>query len=163
MPVMLRHPMRCVAMLPHLRRALPMMRHRLHRLVVIGLGPIADRELRITKVIAHPIPRENLRGHQPRADVSAVIAQDKLVKTGFLSRPVFARWNQDGSPRRSSRTAENKGMAALATEHLHIRHLPRIFLHDDGGERASGESYDQKRTDKEFRAHNNEVERTPAL
>jgi hypothetical protein len=54
-------------------------------------------------------------------------------------------------------------MDALAAEHLHIRHLPRIFLHDDRSERASGESYDQKRTDKEFRAHNNEVERTPAL
>jgi hypothetical protein len=52
---------------------------------------------------------------------------------------------------------------AMAIEHLYIRQLPRIFLHDDCGERASGESYEQKRTSEEFRAHNNEVEPTPAF
>jgi hypothetical protein len=52
---------------------------------------------------------------------------------------------------------------AIAVEHLHIGHLSRFFLHDDGSERSSGEGYEQKGTDKEFRAHNDEVERTPAF
>src|SRR5205823_3285953 len=40
--VMLRHPMRGVTMLPHLRRSLPMMmRHRLHRFAVIRFDLIA--------------------------------------------------------------------------------------------------------------------------
>jgi hypothetical protein len=162
-PLMLCHPMRRVTMLPHLSGPLRIVSYRLHGLAILGLGPITDGELGITKVIAHPITGEDLRRHQSGADIPAVIPQNKFVKASFLRGPVLARRNQDRPARRSGRSAKNKGVDALAVEHLHIRHLPRIFLHDDRREGASGESYEQKRTSEEFRAHNNEVERTPAF
>jgi tetrahydromethanopterin S-methyltransferase subunit A len=59
-----RHGMRYVTMLSHLRRVVPMMRYRLDGLAVLGLGPITGREIGITKIIAHAIPRENIRRHQ---------------------------------------------------------------------------------------------------
>ena len=148
-----------MAPVPQLRcpMSILMANHRLDRLAVVRFVTVAWR-LPIVEILADLIPREDLRRNQARADVAAVIAQNEAVEAGFLRRPRFPWRNQDRPPRRSGRSAKNKGVDALAAEHLHIRHLPRLLLHDDRGGRAPGESYDQKRGDNKFRAHNDLVE-----
>ena len=158
--VMLRcHPIHRMLATPvlQLRCPMPMMNHRLDRLAVVRFVTVAWR-LPIVKILADLIPREDLRRNQARADVPAVIAQNEAVEAGFLRSPMFPWRNQNRPPRRPGRSAKNKGVDALAAEHLHIWHLPRLLLHDNRGGRASGESYDQKRGDNKFRAHNDLVE-----
>src|SRR4030081_2268159 len=104
---MFRDAMRRMASTLQLRRPMPMMRHRLHRLAVIGLEAIGRRRA-IVEVIADAITREDLRRHQPRADLAAVIAQHKAIKAGFLRGPVFARRNEDRPTRRSGGSAKDK-------------------------------------------------------
>jgi len=148
---------------PHLRRPLSMMRHRLNRLAVIRLDPIARCGRAISEIISHAITREHLRRHQSRTNISAVIAQHKAVEAGFPRRPIFLWRNEDRPARSSRRSAKDKRMDALAAEHLHVRHLPRLLFHDNRGERASGKSSYQEQTGQEFGMHKDLVERTGAF
>ena len=139
-------------MLPHLCRPVPMMRDRLDRLIVLGLV-VARGRRPIAEIVAHAVTPKDLRRDQPRADVAAVVAQNKAVKAGLLRRPVRFRRNEDRPARSSGRSPKDKRMDALAAEHLDIRHLPRLLLHHDRAPRASDESCSQEQTGKEFGAH----------
>jgi hypothetical protein len=136
---MFRDAVRTVPMLPRLGRPMAVMRDRLHRLAVFGLGPLVRVFRGRIKVVTHPITSENLRRYQSRTDVSAVVAQDETVDARFLRGPIFTRRNQDGPAINSLWSAKDKGMNSLAAEHLYERHLAGPFFHDDGGESAPGE------------------------
>ena len=133
-----------------------MMLHRLNRLAVFRY-PLSDR-LIVSEIIAHAIPRENLRRHQARADIPAVITQHELVKPGFPNGPIFLGRHKDRLARRASWSAKNKGVDAIAFEHLDVRQLARSFFHHDSGEIASSETNGEQNNKEKFKAHRNEVE-----
>src|SRR5713101_2834882 len=104
--VMLRDPARGLASLPHQGVVRPvMMSGWLHRLAVVVLGPLARRRA-IVEIIAHAIAREDLRRHQPRANVAGLVTQHKAVKAGLLRRPILARRDENRPARSSGRSAK---------------------------------------------------------
>ena len=133
-----------------------MVGHRLNRLAVFHY-PFSDR-LIVSEIIAHVIPRENLRRHQARADIPAVITEHEFVKPGFPNGPIFLGRHEDRLARRASWPAKNKGVDAIALEHLDIRQLARLFFHHDSGESAPSETNGEQKNKEKFKAHRNEVE-----
>src|ERR1043165_5350017 len=93
-----------------------MLDNRLNRLAVF-CRTFTD-QLIVPEIVAHAISREDLRRHQTRADVSAVIAQDEFVKPRFSRGPVFLCRHKDRFTRRAFWAAKNKGVDAIAFEHL---------------------------------------------
>jgi hypothetical protein len=133
-----------------------MVRERLNRLAVFHY-PFSDR-LIVSEIVAHAIPRENLRRHQAGADIPAVITEHEFVKPGFPSGPILLGRHEDWLARRASWTAKNKGVDAIAFEHLDVRQLARLFFDHDSGESASSEANGEQKSKEKFKAHRNEVE-----
>jgi hypothetical protein len=133
-----------------------MMHHWLNRLAVFRY--IFSDHLIVSEIVAHAISRENLRRHQTRADIPAVITQHELVKPGLPRDPIFLRRNEDRLARRASRPAKDKGVDAVAFEDFHVRQLARSLFHHDSGESASSETSGEKKDKEKFKAHRNQVE-----
>ena len=133
-----------------------MVLHRLHRLIVFGYA--LRVRFAVSEIVADTIPRENLRRHQPRANIPALITQDEFVKSCFLRGPIFLRRDEDRLARRASWSAKNKGVDAIAFEDLDVRQLARLFFHHDSGESASSETNGEQKNKEKFKAHRNEVE-----
>src|SRR5436190_9702179 len=138
-------------MLLHLCGAGAMMHDRLDRFVVFD-HPL-PYELAVPEIITHPITGEHFRCYQPRADIPAVVAQDKFIEPRFPRGPILLRRNEDRFARSADRTAEDKGVNAVAFEHLNVGQLPRTFFHYDRGESTSCETHGEKKDDEKFGAH----------
>src|SRR4051812_31063989 len=145
-----------MTMFPYLRGMSPAVHHRLNRLAVFRY-PFSDR-LVVSKIVADAVPREYLRRYQARADIPAVITQHEFVKPRLPNGPVFPGWHEDRLARRASRPAKNKGVDAVAFEHLDIRQLARLFFYHDRRESASSETNGDQQNKEKFEAHRNEVE-----
>ena len=133
-----------------------MVRHRLNRLAVFHY-PFSDR-LVVSEIVAHAIPRENLRRDQAGADIPAVITQHEFVKAGLPNGPRLLRRHEDRLARRASWPAKNKSVNAITFEHFDVRQLARLFFHHDSGESASSETNGEQKNKEKFKAHRNEVE-----
>jgi hypothetical protein len=133
-----------------------MMHHWLNRLAVFG-HTFSDC-LTVSEIVAHAISRENLRRHQTRADIAAVITQDEFVKPRLPRGPIFLGWDKDRLARSALWSAKNKGVDAIAFEDLDIRQLARSFFHHDSGESASSETDGEHNNKEKFKAHRNQVE-----
>lgn len=125
-----------------------MVLQRLNRLVVFR-DTFSDR-LIVSEIVAHPITRENLRRHQARADVAAVITEHEFVKASLPKGPIFLGRHEDRLARRASWPAKNKGVDAIAFEHLDVRQLARSFFHHDSGESASSETNGEHKNNEKF-------------
>jgi hypothetical protein len=154
--MMLRDGVRRMTVLPYLRGVSPAMLHRLNRLAVFR--DTFSGRLIVSEIVAHAISRENLRRHQARANIPAVITQDEFVKPPFPNGPIFLGRHEDRLARRASWPAENKGVDAIAFEHLDVRQLARLFVHHDSGESASSETNGEQKNKEKFKAHRNQVE-----
>src|SRR4051812_21817669 len=142
-------------MLCHLSGAGAMMHDWLDRFVVFG-HPLRH-QLAVPEIITHPITGEHFRCYQPRTDIPAVVTQDEFIEARFPRGPIFLRRNKDRFARSADRTAEDKGVNAVALEHLDVGQLPRTFFHYDRGESAPGETHGEKKDDEKFGAHRIEV------
>src|SRR4051794_23100969 len=140
----------------YLRGGSPVMNYRLNRLAVFHY--IFSDCLTVSEIVAHAVPRENLRRHQARANISAVITQDEFVKPRLPRGPILLRRNENWLPGCAPWPAKNKGMDAIAFEHLDIGQLARSFFHHNGSESASGETNDEQNNKKKFKAHRSQVE-----
>jgi hypothetical protein len=132
------------------------MHHWLNRLAVFRY--IFTDRVSVPEIVAHAISRENLRRHQARADIAAVITKDEFVESGLPRGPIFLRRNEDGLSRSARGPAKNKGVDAIAFEYFDIRQLARSFFHYDSGESASSETNDKQNNKEKFKAHKNQVE-----
>ena len=129
---------------------------RLNRLAVFR-DRFSDR-LIVSEIVAHAIPRENIRRYQARADIPAVITQHEFVKPRLPNGPIVLGRHQDRLARGASWPAKNKGVDAIAFEDLDVRQLARLFFHHDSGESASSETNGEQKNKEKFKAHRNEVE-----
>ena len=152
MPTMLRHPMRRMLSVLHLRGWGPMMDHRLHSFAVLDLCVVRQRGARV-EVVADTITRKNLRRYQPRADVSVMVAEGELVKPGLASDPVFARRDQNRAARRSGRAAKDERMHTLAINDFDKRQLAGAFFDDDSRKSATCGEKGEKRNGEKFGTH----------
>jgi Family of unknown function (DUF5670) len=142
--------------LPYLRGVSPAMLQRLNRFTVFRYT-FSDR-LIVSEIVAHVIPRKNFRRHQARVDIPAVITQNKFIEAGLSNGPIFLGRHEDRLARRAFRSAKNKGVDAIAFEHLDVRQLARLFLHHDSGGSDSNEINGEQKDKEKFKAHRNEFE-----
>jgi len=150
-----------MTVLPYLCGVSPAMLYRENRLTVFRYT--FGERLIVSEVVAHAIPRENFRRHQARADIPAVITQHEFIEPGFPNRPILLGRHEDWLPRRSFWPPKNKGVDAIAFEHLDVRQLARLFFHHDSGESASSETNGEQKNKEKFKAHRMRLKRSTAL
>jgi hypothetical protein len=154
--MMLCQPMRRFTVTANLSGVSPMMLDCLNCLAVFGY--VFSDSLIVSEIVAHAIPRENFGRDEARAHIPAVITQDELIKTGLPRGPIFLRRNQNRFARCALGPAKDKGVNAVAFEHLDIRQLARSFFHHDSGESASGKASGKQNNKEKFKAHKDQVE-----